>query len=298
MITQWHILGAGAIGRLFACKLAHAGFDPVLVVRHGQPGSVEQVLRRQRVESRIRLATVGVTALGPASVKGMFVTTKANDAAAAVDSAAHTLAPGAPVILLHNGMGVREQLSASRPALNLLAGTTTEGAYLEGNVLVHAGVGDTVIGRQGEAQPDWFAPLADSDERFSWTADIDNALWKKLLVNCAINPLTAIHRCPNGQLLEDPALRQALEQVCRELAAVSAARGNDAAAREVSDWAKQVIRQTATNQSSMLQDVINHRATEIDFITGFLLREADRLGVPCPHNASLLRELDSPALSN
>lgn len=297
-MKQWHILGAGAIGRLFACKLERAGLQPVLVLRHGQPGSVEQALRNQGDERRIRLPVVGAAALEPGAIEGMFVTTKANDAAAAVESVAHALAPAAPVILLHNGMGVREQLAASRPDLNLLAGATTEGAYLDGEILVHAGVGDTVIGRQGEAQPEWFAPFAESNERFRWTADIDATLWKKLLVNCAINPLTAIHRCPNGQLLEDPALRRELEQVCVELAAVSAARGNHTAARQVGDWVAQVIRQTAPNQSSMLQDVTRHRATEIDYITGFLLREAHRLGIACPHNESLLRRLDSAALSN
>lgn len=298
MIPQWHILGAGAIGRLFACKLSRMGLEPVLVVRRGPAGHVEQLLRREQAETQFRLATIGATALGSAAIEGLLVTTKANDAVTAVDSVAGALAPGAPVILLHNGMGVHEQLSESRPDLNLLAGTTTEGAYLEGSLLVHAGIGATVIGQQGEPQPDWFAGFADSDEHFSWTSDIDAALWKKLLVNCAINPLTAIHRCPNGQLLEDPALRRALEEVCAELAAVSAARGNDAAASHVSDWVAQVIRQTAPNQSSMLQDVMNRRATEIDYITGFLLREAQRLGVPCPHNESLLRQLDSVTLSN
>ena len=180
----------------------------------------------------------------------------------------------------------------------MLAGTTTEGAYLEDGVVVHAGLGDTVIGRQAEPAPAWFAAFEASEERFAWTADIDAALWKKLLINCAINPLTAVHRCRNGALAEDPALAAAVAGLCEELEAVSAARGYPQAAGVVHGWAMAVIRQTAANQSSMLQDVLSERETEIEYITGYLVREAQRLQVPCPRNEELLAQLDSPRLSN
>jgi 2-dehydropantoate 2-reductase len=195
-------------------------------------------------------------------------------------------------------MGVLEQLSAQDPELNLLAGTTTEGAYIDDDTLVHAGLGDTLIGRQGQPAPGWFAPFADSAERISWTADIDDALWKKLLINCAINPLTAMHRCRNGSLLDNPALRAQVELLCEELAAVSAARGSARGASCALNWALAVIQRTADNQSSMLQDVLQGRETEIRYITGYLVSEARRLGVPCPRNAALLAQLDSASLSN
>ena len=298
MTTRWHILGAGAIGRLMACKIKRCGMRPVLVFRDGLPHSHSQTLREKAGVFEHALEATGTGAIAPGEIQGLFVTTKASHARAAVDSVLPALAREAPVILLHNGMGVLEELERAHPELALFAGTTTEGAHLDGDILVHAGEGDTVIGRQGLPAPDWFAPFAAGEERFHWEPDIDAALWKKLLVNCAINPLTALHRCSNGTLLDNPGLRAEVELLCEELAAVSAARGNRRAAGCVLDWVLSVIQRTAANRSSMLQDVEQGRETEIDYITGYLLGEARRLGVPCPHHERLYTQLDSPAVSN
>jgi 2-dehydropantoate 2-reductase len=270
----------------------------MLLLREGAPGEFDQTLRRAGRDREYRLRAQGVDRLQRGDICGLLVTTKANDAAAAVAAVVHALSPRAPVVLLHNGMGILEQLAAQHPALQLLAGTTTEGAYLDESVVVHAGLGETVIGQQGQEAPAWFESFADSDERFYWTQDIDAALWKKLLINCAINPLTAVHRCRNGALAEDPALAAAVGELCEELEAVSAARGYRQEPGTVRDWAMTVIRQTAANQSSMLQDVLNGRETEVGYITGYLVLEARRLGVPCPHNEALLAQLDSTGLSN
>ena len=290
------------MGRLMACKLARIGLAPVLLTRRASPPRHTQVLRCGDSEARFDLPAREAAAAEPGSVQGLLVTTKANQSAAAVEGLLDALAPGAPVILLHNGMGVLEPLARDNSSLCLFAGTTTEGAWLDGEVLVHAGRGDTVIGQRGRtAAPDWFAPFAGSAERFSWNADIDALLWRKLLINCAINPLTAIHRCRNGALLDNPALRAEVELVCEELAAVSAARGNDRGATCALDWALAVIQATADNRSSMLRDVESGGETEIEYITGYLVSEAHRLGLSCPRNERLLaqvRALDSRGLSN
>jgi 2-dehydropantoate 2-reductase len=291
--TRWHILGAGAIGRLLACKIKRCGMRSVLVFRDGVPHSHSQVLRESAGVFEHTLEATSVGALAPNEIQGLFVTTKANHAVAAVESVLPALALGAPVILLHNGMGVLESLEQAHSELSLFAGTTTEGAYLDGSTLVHAGEGDTVIGRQGEPAPDWFAPLTAGEERFLWEENIDDALWKKLLVNCAINPLTALHRCRNGALLDNPGLRAEVELLCEELAAVCAARGNRRAANCVLDWVLSVIQHTAANRSSMLQDVEQGRETEIEYITGYLLREAGRLGIPCPHHQQLYAQIQA-----
>jgi 2-dehydropantoate 2-reductase len=289
------------MGRLMACKLSRIGLEPVLLTRDGGAGTARIPLREGASQEVFTIASRGIDWLPQRSVAGVLVTTKANDAEAAVASAAPALQAGAPVILLHNGMGVLEQVAASCPDITLYAGTTTEGAYLEDAVVVHAGLGSTVIGRQGQDAPDWYGHFTSSAERFEWNADIDAVLWRKLLINCAINPLTALHRCRNGNLLDNPVLRAEVELLCEELAAVSAARGNDRGATCALDWALSVIQATAGNQSSMLQDVAKGRPTEIEHITGYLVREARRLGVPCPRNERLLdqvRALDSDRSSN
>lgn len=298
MITRWHILGAGAMGRLFACKLKRLGLEPVLLLR-GDGHSVQNIrLRDGDAEESFDIKTLGLDGITPDSIEGLLVTTKANQAVDAVQSCLPALSGATPVVLMHNGMGVQEILLSEHPDLNLLAGTTTEGAYRDGDILVHAGRGDTLIGQQAPGAPEWFAALESDEERISWTNEIDDTLWKKLLINCAINPLTALHHCRNGELLDRPTLRAEVELLCEELAAVSAARGNARGAGCALDWALGVIQRTAANQSSMLQDVLAGRETEIHYITGYLVNEAHRLNVPVPRNESLLRQLDSPTPSH
>lgn len=299
MTIEWHILGAGAIGTLLACKLQRAGIPARLLFRDGDRSDSRVTLREADTCSTLDLPRACVDTLPARSVGGLFITTKSNQAAAAFASIAPRLRPGAPVILLHNGMGVYEQLGENYERELLYCGTTTEGAYFdEDNILTHAGRGDTRIGQPGKPlMPDWFAVFARSAERFLWEPDIQRSLWRKLMINCAINPLTAIHQCRNGELLERAELRAQLEALCLELAAVTRARGDGELADQLQDEAFAVLRGTAANRSSMLQDVLRGRTTEIDFITGYLVDEAGRLDVPVPRNRELLRrvrQLDTP----
>jgi 2-dehydropantoate 2-reductase len=295
---EWHILGAGAIGTLLACKLQRAGIPVRLLYRPGGRSDSRVTLRETDTCSTLDLPRACVDELPDHSIGGLFITTKSNQATAGFASVASGLRSGAPVILLHNGMGVYEQLGQRYGRELLYCGTTTEGAYFdEHNILTHAGRGDTRIGQPGNPQmPDWFTVFAHSAERFLWEPDIQRSLWRKLVINCAINPLTAIHHCRNGELLERAELRAELETLCLELVAVTRARGDGDLAGRLQAEAFAVIRSTANNQSSMLQDVLRGRATEIDFITGYLVDEAGRLNVPVPHNRQLLqrvRQLDT-----
>ena len=294
MIEHWHILGAGAMGKLFACKLLRAGLQVTLLQRSSiGSGSHTQVLVEGEQRNEFELPVRSAEHIEPASIEGLLITTKANQAISAFAAVASKAATAAPIILLHNGMGVVEQLTAQYQTANLHSGTTTEGAYLNKNgERVHAGYGSTLIGKAGaDAQPTWFDSLAATREGFSWESDIDASLWRKLLINCAINPLTALHLCRNGDLIANPAWRAEVELLCDELAQVSAARGNAKGASCALDWALGVMQSTAANQSSMLQDVLQQRETEIEYITGYFCREAERLGVPCPHNQKLLQEI-------
>jgi 2-dehydropantoate 2-reductase len=118
--------------------------------------------------------------------------------------------------------------------------------------------------------------------------DIERVLWAKLAVNCAVNPLTALHGVANGALLERPDWREQMGAAAREAARVAAGLRvpleGDAAAR-----AEDVARATAGNLSSMLQDLQRGSRTEIDAICGAVVEHGRRLGVPTPVNESLWR---------
>jgi 2-dehydropantoate 2-reductase len=119
------------------------------------------------------------------------------------------------------------------------------------------------------------------------TNDVDGRLWGKALVNAAINPLTALWRVTNEGPLARPERRELLHALALETAAVAAARGVTLPLDDPVAYVESVCRATGANRSSMLQDVEHGRPTEIDSITGVIVAEAKRLGVPVPVNEAV-----------
>lgn len=294
MTDTWYILGAGSIGKLLACKLQRAGLATCLLHRRGKTLTAEPVeLVEGNTSTSIPLRQLEPGQLDEIEISRLVITTKASQALAAFLDVRDSLRADAPVILLHNGMGTYEQLCEYWNPDQVFAGTTTEAAWQdEKRRLIYAGHGKTWLGQAGRTTPPaWFTAWADKDPDVCWSTDIALDLWRKLLINCAINPLTAIHRCRNGELLDNSEWRLQAETVCAELAAVSRARGQADLAETIRDQAFAVMRTTAANQSSMLRDVLQGRPTEIDYITGYLCSEADRLGIPCPANQQLFKQV-------
>lgn len=294
--AHWHVQGAGAIGCLYAHALHRTGCQVTLVQRLGAPAQMLPVVVEQG-GTRSEIQLNAITPQTAARISHLLVATKAYDVRAAVAGVAHLLSEDCAVLLLVNGMGLAEELNAllaaDLPQLSIYCGTTTEGAYtVAARQVVHAGRGETRIGRQGQRAPSpWFADWTRAIEPCMWDANIDAALWAKLAVNCVINPLTAVHGCRNGELATRPELAAQVAVLCKEVAGVCRAAGFGAVANALNDRVAAVIAGTAGNHSSMLQDVLNARQTEIDYITGYLLEVADQLGIDAPHNQALLETI-------
>jgi 2-dehydropantoate 2-reductase len=288
---HWHILGAGAVGCLFAHAMADASIPCTLIRKHAaQPHCLLQV-QNHTGESRVKIPCE--TAAPSTPVEYLLVTTKAYDVEVALRSIRHRLAENAIVLLLVNGMGLAEQAATLLPDKRIFCGITTEGAYRRGPLdICHAGHGITRIGAlQAQAEPEWFAPWRALHLQCQWEKQIGPALWHKLAINCAINPLTAVHGCRNGELGKNAKLRAEVQALCGEIAAVSRAMDYTQTANTIDEDVARVIRDTADNRSSMLQDVQAGRQTEIDFITGYLVSRAAALNLPVPHNETLLRRI-------
>ena len=116
-----------------------------------------------------------------------------------------------------------------------------------------------------------------------WRNDIHTALWNKLAINSVINPLTAIHQCRNGKLANDQFKKQ-ISILIKEISQVLNAENIAISHQSVVDNVYRVIESTAQNFSSMHQDIAHHRTTEIDFITGYLIRTAQKHGLNTPHH--------------
>ncbi|MBY4678602.1 ketopantoate reductase family protein [Marinobacterium arenosum] len=292
----WHILGAGAIGCLWAAQLCQAGHPVSLILRN--PSRLDSFDGQLTLEHdgqcrSFQLAGCLADSCGP--IDRLLLTTKAYDVVEALHGVAHQLRPGAQIVLLHNGMGPQQQVPELYPAQQVWSATSTDGAWLrEPFHVVWAGRGETRIGRfdaPGEAQlPDGLDGL-----ELQLLADpaIELSLWRKLAINCAINPLTALHGCRNGELLSTPQIHRQMQQVCAEIEQLCQQRQLKLFPDGVLAAAEQVARGTAANYSSMLQDRRNGRRTEIDYITGYLLDSARQLGLALPENERLFKQFNS-----
>lgn len=289
----WYILGAGSLGCLWAARLSRAGLPVRLLLRDRQRlnayrslGGVTLVENGQ--ESLYPIPAETAAQGGP--IQRLLLACKAYDAEPAAASIAARLAPGAELILLQNGLGSQQAVAAHLPRARCLYASSTEGAFREADFrVVFAGQGQTWLGDElGGPEPEWLAELRGAQIPAQWSGDILERLWRKLALNCAINPLTVLHQCRNGELAAHPA---EVAGLCDELGQLLHATGFEAAARELQSDVERVITATAANFSSMYQDVANGRRSEIAYLLGHACREGDRLQLALPQLRALHERL-------
>jgi 2-dehydropantoate 2-reductase len=255
-----------------------------------------QTLRRQgvrlrEVDGRERCFPVQVAqdAADCPGVEKTLVLVKSWQTARVAEQLRGCLTETGIALTLQNGLGNWETLAASLGADRVALGVTTAGASLLAPGYIRAaGNGSIRLGIHPRLEP-----LADCLSASGFMLDIvpdpEALVWGKLVVNTAINPLTALLRVPNGELLMRPAARQLMADAAREAAAVASARGIQLSYADPVAQVEEVARQTATNLSSMLQDVLRGAPTEIEAITGAVVRLGEQAGVPTPVNAVLHR---------
>ncbi len=284
------IVGPGAMGCLHAALLGRMPHLDVALLDHRADRA--ELINEQGViiEATAGTCTVSVPCTADAQELSIadlvIIFAKAYDTAEAAEHCAPVVGPETAVLTLQNGLGNYQILEESLPAKQVLAGTTSSGATLLGMGRVRqAGLSQIVLG-----SPTGNQSLADSTVELlkpaglevQLTADVDALLWRKVLINSAINPLTALTRRRNGELLEIAALRDLAGQVAKEVYSVGQAVGIDWGQFDPRREVEEVCRATAANQSSMLQDILAGRRTEVEYITGVVADAAERHGVAAP----------------
>nr|WP_315414928.1 putative 2-dehydropantoate 2-reductase [uncultured Pseudomonas sp.] len=285
MSTTWHILGAGSLGTLWATRLARAGVPVRLILRD------EARLASYQSSNGLTLVEHGVahtypvsaeTPHSPEPIHRLLVACKAYDAQSAIAQLQHRLAPDAELILLQNGLGSQDAVAAQLPQARCIFASSTEGAFRDGDWrVVFAGHGYTWLGDVSQPTPPlWLDDLHAAGIPHEWSTDILTRLWRKLALNCAINPLTVLYQCRNGELQSHQC---EVATLCAELGELLECCGQPTAALDLQHEVERVIQATAANYSSMYQDVANGRRTEISFLLGYACQAATRHQLNLPH---------------
>jgi 2-dehydropantoate 2-reductase len=226
-------------------------------------------------------------------VQRLLLTVKSHQCADALAAISHCMHADSVVVTLQNGLGSIEEMHRYLGASSLAAGTTTEGAWLRSPFsVVHAGIGETWLGPYpGVPAPSaperLLGALRRSGATLGWDPVVLNRLWQKLALNCVVNPLTALLNCRNGELLEHAPSQRLLKALTAEVEAIVSAAGHTPS-QPLAGLLEGVLRATAANRSSMLQDLSAGRPSEVEYINGYLAATAVRLGRPAPLNNALL----------
>lgn len=290
---RWHILGVGALGGLWAGLLALSGQEPCLLLRR-LPAEGRQRLSLQRLDGQNDTFLLPAeTAETGTAIEALLVCLKAYDIAPALAALRPRLRPGALVVLMSNGMGYEDEAADSLAHCHVVFATSTQGAWRRGDGgVVQAGQGECWLGSDGGLPADvrdaLMTSLARTSADLKWSEEIQLKRWQKLAVNAAINPLTALLNCRNGELLRPPHGPPLLAALCAETETLMRALGLGVGDDEILTRTRFVAAQTAQNFSSMCQDLRNGRRTELAYINGFLLNQAEKAGISLPSHRFLM----------
>jgi 2-dehydropantoate 2-reductase len=320
--NHWYIIGAGAIGCLWAYALRQAGQDVTMILKAPiQDSAVKRHLALQRLslttthtdtkkidtkktdtensDVEINVITASELAAHNIIIEHCIIATKAYDAIAALQSITPALSLSAKVLSLCNGMGMHktmhQQLQNHSINIQFLLGVTSDGALLQQPFEVrHTGIGHTSIGHYDPQE--YTATLLPPCFylQHSLLNNIHPALWQKMLVNCVINPLTLIHQCKNGELFSNTEYTHQIKTLCEELSFIAnntADVTSNITAVALFNTAKSVANQTAENTSSMLKDSQLGRPLELDYLNGYIVKLAKEQGLACSVNEQLLKAL-------
>jgi 2-dehydropantoate 2-reductase len=300
------IVGTGALATLFAARLARSGVGVTLLGtwKEGLSALRRQGARLVDARGREERFPVAATANAPelSPVQFALVLVKSWQTKRAARDLAVCLAPDGLALTLQNGLGNREMLETRLGSNRVALGSTTTGATLLGPGLAKpGGEGKISVENHGRLKP-LACMLEYAGFQLEFVDDASAMIWRKLVINAAINPLTALLRVPNGQLLERPSARALMRSLAAETAAVATAEGARLARRTAVSAVESVALRTAANHSSMFQDVQRGAPTEIDAICGAVARAGRKHGLPTPLNQACLQLvqalMERPARAN
>lgn len=286
---QWLLVGQGALASLLALRLqAQQDWPVTLLPRAGQALQPRHCLQPRPQQLQLQRAS-----WPPQQPCVVVAAIKAYQVSALLRQL-QPLPDNCQLILSYNGMLLNEAQLLPAQSMHWV---TTHGAYLDGELLVHAGQGQSQLGyansvSAGQPAPPWLRQLDQALPSWQWHANITLPRWQKLAINCLINPFTVLYQCPNGALQQYD-LRAQQRQLAAEIVRLAASYDVPLQADALLQAAQHVIVTTAANRSSMLSDVLAGRPTELAYLNGFVAQQSAARGFAAPAHQQLWQQVDA-----
>ncbi len=289
------IYGAGAMGSLVGGLLAQKCEVTLL----GREPHVDVI-----PENGLKISGINELTVHPSTIRSLaelpkdfhpelvIVTVKSYDTPNIISGLQNIVDDDTLILSLQNGLDNEQRLNEALGTSTIVGGVTCHGVtYQEPGHVYHAGRGETQIGVYNGNNTDKITELAkmltEVGIETSVTDNIEGEIWAKVAVNASINPITAITGLKNGFLLKLPELTKLLEATCLEVLDVAKAVNIKLPTCDILAKTKNVVKNTAGNKSSMLQDIERGKRTEIESINGVIVTFGNENGVPTPVNEAL-----------
>ncbi|MCL2652616.1 MAG: ketopantoate reductase family protein [Propionibacteriaceae bacterium] len=297
-MTRISIIGLGAMGATWASKLAGVPGVEIVIIADGPRAD--------------RLAAEGVTVNGahfdfpvvrpgevptaPADL--LIVAVKHTGLDLALTQARHHVGDGTIVLSLLNGITSEDEIAAAYPTCHPLASITVGiDAVRVGQDVTYKSFGRLEFGEKVNTEPyspqvRWLASLLEqAGIEYVIPPDMTRQLWWKFLINTGVNQVTAVLEAPYAVVQTPGPAREMMAATQQEVIAVAKAKGIGLTQADFEAWLG-VLNGLAPGQyTSMAQDTLAHRPTEVDIFAGAMVRMGAESGVPVPVNTDLLRLL-------
>lgn len=294
--SPWVIAGIGAIGGLLAAHFHQSGLQTRLILKDNnalkQYKASSLSILSQREAITCQPEAIDLEHIAPTPIKNLISCVKAYDTAPLLQRLKSHLNEDSRIILIHNGLGVVEEIKAQRRDLRIVSGISTLGAYkekpfrikafLEGCLTLGASLGHF----NDKDIKEICAAFAKSGLPYQWTDNIHDLAWEKFAINCSINVLTVMFNCRNAGLL---AHKEPLRRMTFEIAQVLAAYGLRLSADDLLSSVIDVIDMTGDNYSSMYKDVQCCRPTELPYLNERLIQLAGQKNMDLPFNREMVK---------
>lgn len=281
------IIGSGAMGLFVGGRLAKGGVKVRLLGTWKE--SIDAVNREGIcvIEDGSPQYFPAQAHLDPAGLKNTrlaLVLVKSWQTDRAARQLREILSDDGVALTLQNGLGNGEILSSELGPERTAMGVTTYGATLLDPGTVRPG-GEGIMSVQEHPRlQEMIDILQDVGFTVQQVSDLSGLIWGKLVINVAINPLTALLEVKNGKLLESPAAARLMGMAAREAAAVAEKLGVPLNFSDPAQAAEAVAAATGENLSSMLQDIRRGAPTEINALCLEVVNHGKRIGIDTPVN--------------
>jgi 2-dehydropantoate 2-reductase len=284
MIRGILIVGSGALATLMAARLSAAKIDVTMLGTW--PEGLAALRKKGAGLEGEGSYPVNVTN-DPAECKGAktaLIFVKSWQTARVARQLVDCLGADGLAVTFQNGLGNDDILAGVLGRQHVIRGVTTLGATQLAPGVVRSNGGGELTLEAHEKLKMLEASLRAAKFELKVVEDLQPYVWGKLVINAAINPLTALLRVKNGELLASPPACELMGKLARETASVAEALGVRLLFSAPERAVEEVARQTSENSSSMLQDILHGTQTEVDVINGAVVFYGGQNGVPTPVN--------------